>query len=316
MNDPHIERRIAPVLTKDYDVISSDELRTCGVSCHVQKRMTASGRFTQMARRVVCGARTLTRETWWMAAQKTLAGLGCLTHATAGAIWGVDRIGINAKVPGDGVHVTMPTRRSPASWITSHHSPSIVHDRWQTIHRFVVTSLARTVVDLGELRTVEQLTNILHEASIVDRRIFSKVAAELDRRPNLAQRLTVLDALSLARAGDHGTINEFEDLWARIVREEGIDGARFGFPIKTRALDWVVVDSAWPESLVIVELDGGVHRAIRKRKRDRRVEKALEELGWKIVRVRWRDLHEGRADTVARVRRLIDARLVQAPVSK
>jgi very-short-patch-repair endonuclease len=72
--------------------------------------------------------------------------------------------------------------------------------------------------------------------------------------------------------------------------------------------DWIEVDCLWRDQRVIAELDGHAAHGTRAAfERDRNRDRALQALGWRTVRVTWRQLHEHESAVVADLRRLLTA---------
>lgn len=109
-------------------------------------------------------------------------------------------------------------------------------------------------------------------------------------------------AIRLRRMGSAGTKSRSEDRPLPAII------ARHGEPLvnvcgAAGLIDYEP-DFCWPESRVIVEIDGGHHRDdVDQREKDEARDRLLREAGWTIVRIWWRDVWQdlsGVLDKVAR----------------
>lgn len=66
------------------------------------------------------------------------------------------------------------------------------------------------------------------------------------------------------------------------------------FHDKNYSFNYVVgrfrIDFAWVDKRLAIEIDGGQHEREDNKKRDLRKDKYLRSLGWKILRIKWRDM--------------------------
>lgn len=96
------------------------------------------------------------------------------------------------------------------------------------------------------------------------------------------------DALVLAAGGARFAA---ERRLHRRLREDGIGGWVADLPVVLAGYGEAILDLAFPERRVVVEVDGWAHhRDVDDFRRDRRRQNALVLAGWTVVRVTWHDL--------------------------
>jgi hypothetical protein len=150
-----------------------------------------------------------------------------------------------------------------------------------TVYRGIpVTTMARTLVDLTDDLTAEQLASVIHEAAFRNRFDLAATRAAM-KRANGRQRLAVLEqAITIHTGGGAGTRSDAEDSFLSMIREAGAPE-----PLVNRRVAGLEVDFHWPDLQLVAEVDGpGHHRpltALNDSKRDRR----LNQAGYTVVRL-------------------------------
>jgi hypothetical protein len=141
-----------------------------------------------------------------------------------------------------------------------------------------VTTVARTIVDLAEVLTVEQLTNVMYEAAfrgLLDLDEVRACAARLSGR----HKLEVLEeAIEAHLKGSAGSKSEKEDAFHALGR------GKWPKPIANVKVLGDEVDAYWPEFKLVVEVDGPRHDRPRARRRDRRLDRDLRAAGYTVLR--------------------------------
>jgi hypothetical protein len=148
------------------------------------------------------------------------------------------------------------------------------------VHRGIpVTHVARTLVDLSDTYTPHRLANVINEAAY--RKRFDEGATRaVMARANGRQNLGVLkQALALNAAGSAGTRSDLEDAFLALVIAAGLPEPLVNTPF----LD-VEPDFRWPDSRLVVEVDGPGHLRERARRNDARCERILRGAGYDVLR--------------------------------
>ena len=108
-------------------------------------------------------------------------------------------------------------------------------------------------------------------------------------------------ARRLLLAASDGARSQAERLLVKLLREAGIAGWRTNYPV-----GGYVIDNAFPEQKVAIEVDGwAFHSDSEVFVKDRNRQNAIALLGWKVLRFTWLDLTEYPQRVLAEIRRAI-----------
>jgi very-short-patch-repair endonuclease len=161
-----------------------------------------------------------------------------------------------------------------------------------------VTTVARTLVDLAAVLTVDDLARACHEAGIRHAATPSDVEAVLARRP------TSPGAANLRRIlrGDvHVTLSVLERRFLARLREAGLTLPETNQPAGDRR-----VDCRWPAHRLTVELDGyRYHHSRHAWEQDRRREREARARGDEFRRYTYADVFEQPGLMLAELRDLL-----------
>jgi hypothetical protein len=158
-----------------------------------------------------------------------------------------------------------------------------------------VTTVARTIVDLAEVQTVQQVTNVMYEAAfrgVLDLDEVRAVAARLTGRRNLG---VLEEAIEAHLKGSAGSKSEKEDAFQALGR------GKWPKPIANVKVLGNEVDAYWPEFKLVVEVDGPRHDRPRARRRDRRLDRELRAAGYTVLRFTDIEVEQRPASVVAAV---------------
>jgi hypothetical protein len=164
-----------------------------------------------------------------------------------------------------------------------------------------VTSIARTLLDLGEVLRPRQLERAFEEAErrrLLDVRAIEKL---LERSPG-RRGLRPLGALIREQRGPAPvTRSELERLFLDFCRHAGLPR-----PTANAIVAGHEVDMVWMEQRVGVELDGRAYHQTRAAfERDRRRDAKLQVAGFRVIRVTHRWLVEDPAGLANTLRALL-----------
>jgi very-short-patch-repair endonuclease len=265
------DTRIAEIATRQHGLVRTSDLRAIGVSAAAASRRRARGLLHRIYRGVdAVGHTALSREGRWLAPVFAAGEGAALSHLAAAEAWRIGR----AKGATD---VTAP-RRVRIGGVRVHHAKHL-DPRDVTVRNDIpVTTVARTIVDLAEIRTVEQLTNHMYEADfwgLLDLDAVQECAERLLGRHGLA---TLEEAIGEYLRGSAGSKSEKEDAFHAIVRD------RLQKPIANVKVLGHEVDAYWPEHKLIAEVDGPGHGRPRARRRDRKRDRELKAAGYRVLR--------------------------------
>ncbi len=219
------------------------------------------------------GTRDLSPKGRWMAAVLACGETACLSHRSAGALYGLckERNGVvevsirrSAKVRREGIKV--------------HRRPSLPSDDVGTLHRIPVTSPVRTMVDLAAELPDKSLARAVNEADKLD------VVDVETLRSALHAYAGVPGAKRLAALLDRDTFvltqEELERLFLPLAREVGLP-----LPLTGEIVNGYEVDFFWPELKLVVETDGlRYHRTPAAQAKDARRDQAHTAAGYARLR--------------------------------
>jgi hypothetical protein len=245
------------------------------------------------------GHTALTREGRWMAAVLASGSAAVLSHRSAGQLWRI--------VPGGGApEVTRPTASRANPRIRMHRSHLPI-DEIEEVKGIPVTSVSRTLLDLGAVLSRRRLEIALNEAEV--RRLTSRISLpELLRRYPRRHGSALLRSLLGEAAESRGIAKqELEARFAAFVEAHDLPRPRRNADVAVRGR-FFNVDCLWAERRLIVELDGrAVHGTRRAFEEDRERDRVLSVEGWRVVRVTWRQLRDEPASVAADLRSLLTA---------
>jgi very-short-patch-repair endonuclease len=154
-----------------------------------------------------------------------------------------------------------------------------------------VTTLPRTVVDLADVLTFDELRAFADRGARLDERA---IRAAMARHPG---RRGAPDLKRLVGDGDLRTRSWLERRMRSLCREHGLP-----LPRVNEELLGLEVDFHWPEHRLIAEADGHAHHAHRAaRARDHRRDARLQAHGWRVLRFLWDDLEHAPQDVARRL---------------
>jgi predicted transcriptional regulator of viral defense system len=157
--------------------VKRKQVREAGLSrSEIQRRLEAGWLVGQHHGVYAVGHTALTDKSHLIAAVYACGEDALASHRAAGKLWGI----LRGSQP---IEVTGPRSREMARGFVLHRSRRIHEEDRALIDNIPVTSLARTLVDLADVLTEQQLANAVHEAEL--QRIFdlTQVQRVLDRLP-------------------------------------------------------------------------------------------------------------------------------------
>ena len=291
------ERALAEFAAFQHGTVATSQLVDLGFTRAAIARRTRQGRLHRVRDGVyaVGQARLSPRGGRWAAVLSGGDG-AVLSHQSAAAEWAVRAL------PGGAQHITvLPGNGSRSRPGLRVHRTKLTGDDVSLRAGLWVTTVARTLIDLGDVLRVEQVRHAFvraEQARLLD-------VAELDGALERAGRRRGAAMLrGLLRAYDprwQATRSGLELRMLDIVRDHALPQPDVNAWIAGR---WEA-DLLWRAERVIVEVDGGaVHGTPSARSRDAARDRALRRLGYRVVHVA--DVELGNRPAVARkVRRAL-----------
>lgn len=274
---------MAAVAASQRGVISHAQLRAAGLGRGAVANRVANGRLHRVHRGVYLVGHPAPAPL----AKEVAAVLACgpdavLSHRSAAALWRL--------LPTDGGHVDVTVlgrRRGRHAGVRVHRPRHLDESATCLRERIPTTTAVRTLLDLAEVVDERELERALNEAFVL------RVATERKLRDLIAASPGRHGARPLADALDrsHGpslTRSEAERRLLELLRAGGLPR-----PETNVALDVYEVDALWREQRLVLEIDGyAFHRTRAAFERDRERDARLQALGFRVLRITWRQIAE------------------------
>ena len=212
------------------------------------------------------------------------AGEGAaLSHLNAAVLWRVWRGAARA------IDVITPRGRRGAPGVRAHRCRNLDPRDVTRVFGIAVTTVARTLVDLGDVLDAHRLANVVHEAAF--RGHFDPAGTrDAMARARGHHGLGVLEqALAAHAGGSAGTRSNLEDRFLTLTRAHGLSEPLVNTKIQVEGRR-IEVDFHWPDRRCCVEIDGPGHERPRTREEDRVRDRSLEAAGYEVLRFNADDL--------------------------
>lgn len=281
---PGVDARVAVLAAPTHGAVRRQHLTSNGIARTSIHRRLTNGSMKHLGRGVMLTGHSVAEPSvlTLRAAASLLSGEGGgISHETAAIEHGVwDRPST------DLVDVVVPLDRSihVPEWIRVHRSATLIPRDIEWRNGMSITTIDRTLLDLGKVLTPWQLAAVLRETNFQGRLDLSRIEALLCRHPNAIGMPRLRRAIALHRAGSAGTRSRSEDELLRLqvsakmllpkVNVRGIAGVPDIEP-----------DMCWVGRRLVVEVDGGGHHQPMAAEADANRDMVLRAEGWTVIRV-------------------------------
>lgn len=288
---------MATLAAEQWGVLSTEELRRCGLDAQAISVRARNGRLHRLHRGVYAvGHSNPSLEGRLLAAVKACGPDAVLSHVPAAVLWGIlDR----PRDPDPEVTVIGQSHRAHAG-IRVHRSITLKAAEVSQVRGVPVTSASRTVLDLASVLDERSLRGAVRRA--VGLRLVQ--AGDVVRTVTAAGRRPGVPALRRIVADGLATRSELEDVVLRLIVDGGLVRPEVNVPLSVSGRT-VIPDFRWPAQRLIVEADGAAwhdHPVARREDVDR--QRLLEGSGETVIRVSWR---QAVGDPARTLRRLLHA---------
>lgn len=256
----------------DHGVLTTAELLACGLTHAGIHRRARAGRLHRLHHGVYAvGHAALSREARWLAAVKACGPGAVLSHQCAAELWE-----LSPRCPGP-THVTVPYAKNPRAdaRISVHRSRTLGASDVTRRNHIPVTTPIRTLRDLKRVLPREQWEAAIDKARARGFRLDDGIDEAPTRSP-------------------------LERKFLQLCRRHRIPAPKVNVRVGR-----FVVDFLWPESRLIVEVDGyEYHGARASFEADRARDAELALRGYRVVRFTYRQVTgepERVAATIARL---------------
>ena len=298
---PMDDNAVARIATIQHSLVSRSQALQLGFTDRAIKVRLNTGRWLELHDAVysIAGA----PDTWdqrHLAACMAVGPGAAVSHRSAAAIHGL------WSRRGDLTEITVPRDTSPELDGVTVHRLADLTERWTTtVNGLIVTSPARTLVDVGAVMTIGNVGRMLDRA--IGTRVLTLREAEFARmavarrgrsgagvvRRLLAERMDGPVAESTLQAR-MVTLLQRHAVPLPVLEHTILDG-RGGFVGR--------VDFAYPEIKYAIEVDGfAAHTGLREFRHDRVRQNEIVDLGWLVHRFTWSEVDALSQRVAARVR--------------
>jgi Protein of unknown function (DUF559) len=297
-NDP--DRAVAAFADAQWGVAARQHLLDCGLSRTAIADRVAKKRLRVMYRGVYAVGHTeLRREGQWLAAVWASGPEAVLSHADAGALWGL------MPTRGTLIHVSTPRRsgRDPDRTRIRLHRVGTLRAWERTVHEDIPTAtVARTLLDLAAVVRPRALEDVIAQADrlgVFDLVAVRRCLAEHRRQHGAPELRRLLDDLDGVGAAEVRSTLEIKLL--QLCDDHGLPR-----PIANVTIAGFLVDFHWPGTKLVVETDGYAYHSTRTAfERDRERDQALTLAGYTVVRFTYNQVTQQPEAVAYRLRRLL-----------
>jgi very-short-patch-repair endonuclease len=272
---------VAQLASRQHGVVTRAQLLEIGFGYRAIDDRIARGLLHAVHRGVYAvGHRLRTREATWMAAVLAAGPDAVLSHRSAAALWGIRNTERAA------VEVVSP-RLCRRPKIEAHRG-TLLPDEIDRERGIPVTTPARTLLDLAEVISEQQLERAINEAEV--RRLTSPLplGALVARHPTRRGTGAIRRILEDDKLGETITRSELEERFLALVDAHNLPRPRMNEPLGPYQ-----PDAAWHDARLIVELDSyPIHTTRRAFESDRKRDRELQAAGYRVVRITWRQLED------------------------
>ncbi|HEU4721780.1 MAG TPA: type IV toxin-antitoxin system AbiEi family antitoxin domain-containing protein [Gemmatimonadaceae bacterium] len=286
---------------RQHGVVSRGQLLDAGVTATMIDKRVARGRLVPLHRGVYAVGHAHLRPNGYRLAAVLAVGPGAaLSHRDAAALHGIRDGG------GTRIDVSTPAERRSTRRIRVHGRRRLDPRDVMSIEGIPVTTIARTLVDLGEVLAHQPLTKAVGEAErqrALDVRGIEEVLGRVRGRRG---RSLVAVRAALSELAAHGTQLTRSPLEDRLLPL--LDARDLPRPATNAYVEGYECDAVWHRQRLVVELDGwDAHKTRRAFQHDRTKANALTNAGWAVLRFTHADVagrpHETAAAIAAQLSR-------------
>jgi elongation factor P len=298
--DTQTDRAVANVAARQIGVVTTDDLRGCGVSKDGAHDRARAGTLHRRHRGVyVVGHANATVDACWLAGVKACGPRAVLSAFAAAALHGY--VTWDFREP-DVTVASQGTRVRPG--LRVHRTNRLDPRDITTVRGIPVTTPARTIVDLAGQATERELKQAVRRAQALHDLEIRDILAALDRA---GRRRGATTLRRLLAADPAPTRTVLEDVVLDLILAGGLAPPDVNTPMYLEGQK-VVPDFRWPAHRAIVEADGGPwHDRPLARRADAERQALLEQHGERVIRVTWEQAITKPAQTLARIQAALDS---------
>ena len=289
------EAEIAALAAHQHGVVAVGQLRALGISPSGISRRVRQGRLHRLHQGVYTAGTPLLSPLGARAGAVLAYGAGArASHTSAAAGWDVD------SGPGGDEHVTLPAPRRgrPRPGVRVHHSAVVHPEDEAVVDGIAVTSLARTLTDLGDVVRADRVRRAFlaaERARIVD---IDAIERAIERGKGRRGARVLREVVDAYDPRWQETRSELELMMLDALAGSGLPEPEVNVWVASR----FIVDFLWRAQRLAVETDGSwAHGTANARRADARRDQTLRRMGLTVLRVSYTDVSRRPGDVVARI---------------
>lgn len=234
----------------------------------------------------------------------TLSSTGWASHGSGAALLGyVDRPPLRPSV------VIDEARRIDSLDADVHRSHNLTPRERTTVDGIPCTSAVRTLLDLGQIVTLEELDDAFGRAIVAGRITLRRVDRYLEQ-PMVGRRGAAALRSVADTHRDHGAATQSR---LEVIVSRAVAAGRLPKPVHQLRVEIgphaFLLDLAWPDARTFVEADGfAYHRTRQQFLRDRERQNLLVVAGWQPLRYTWPVARNDPDRVVSQIREVLDHR--------
>jgi len=290
------DARVAWVAARQHGVIDHEQLARVGITRWGTQRRVAAGWLHRQHLGVFAVGHPALTDRGRFAAAVLAGGRGAvLSHRSAGALWGLMPEAAT-------MDVTVPGRRRPGPEGVSVHAGRLRPQDVTRIDGIPVTSLARTLLDLAEVLTLEEVVACIDRTG--NRLRPGLIPSMMSQHRGRHGLKPLKEALLITRPHEVLTRSELERRALALIERAALPAP--GVNVRIHGYE---VDLLWRAQRLIVELDGRRwHDNPAARERDTRRDANLVCRGFGVMRLTWRQVVNDPEWVTSRLRRALRRR--------
>lgn len=306
---------IRDLAAHQHGVVTRAQLRGAGLPAHIIEHRLGAGRLVALHHGVYRATALRSPLEAEMAAVLACGETAVLSHYTAGAHQALLRQ--SRATRGRSSHETLarPSFRNGAApveitvrgcyrsrggGIRVHRLTRLDPDEITTFEGIPITTPARTILDIAPKARPRELEQAVAKAEREGLATLADIARLLDRYPRRPGTPALRAILAMA-GGPAFVRSEGESRLLDLVRRAGLPPPRVNATVAALEADFV-----WEDRKVIVELDGyAYHSSRRAFERDHQRDAILEDAGYRVMRVTWKQLVDEPEKVLTRIIRAL-----------
>jgi putative AbiEi antitoxin of type IV toxin-antitoxin system/uncharacterized protein DUF559 len=283
--EPARDIGLAELAARQHAVVAMTQLRWLGLSGRAVRDRVASGRLHRVHRGVYSvGHRLLSERGRWMAAVLACGPKAVLSHRSAAALWGLRP---DARATSE---VSLPSKSArPRAGIDVHVSSTLRPEDLAVRERIPCTSVARTLVDLGDVVGRREVERAVEQAEVL-RSFDLRAIEDALGRAGPRRGAGVLRAVIGEWAGNTATASELEERFLTLCSNAALP--------QPEVNAWLTLDDGaikadflWRAARLVAETDGrAAHATTHAFERDRLRDQRLALADYRVLRFTWRQV--------------------------